>query len=173
MGKQKTIHTVKEVQNYKSKIINSINERLKGFFGDGDGIEVLKKIKFAQSGFDPLFDEPINFIEMTNQVFTYLVCLHAVELLLVKHPTHYFHVNFGTESGYDVVSEDDSIICECFAVTTPDSNKKLKKDINKVFECKHALYKYIIFYTANQMPKYVENIRNLFSEVEVIILDTI
>lgn len=173
MRKQVQFHSIEEVENYRSKIAKSINERLKALFCDDEGIEILRKIKFTRSGFDPLFDEPMNFIEMTNQVFTYLVCLHAVELLLAKHPTHVFTVNFGTESGYDVISEDESIICECFAVTTPDSNSKLKKDTQKVFQCRHALYRYIIFYTANQKPKQINKTLASYPGVEIIVLETI
>ncbi len=83
------------------------------------------------------------FIEQINQTFTYLVCLAAVEIFQSMYPTHIFTVNFGTESGYNAVSGDGSIICECFAATAPDSNKKLKLDAYKVYENKTAAFRYV------------------------------
>lgn len=114
MRKQLLISNIQQVETYRNKIIDITDNRVKGLLQGCEGIELLKQIKFNQSGYDPLFDEPLNFIEMTNQIFTYLVCLQAAERLLKQQPTHKFYVNFGTEAGYDVVSEDESIICECF-----------------------------------------------------------
>ena len=173
MRKQLLISNIQQVETYRNKIINIIDNRLKGLLQGREGIELLKQIKFNQSGYDPLFDEPLNFIEMTNQVFTYLVCLKAVELLITKHPIHSYYVNFGTESGFDVISEDETIICECFAATTPDSNSKLEKDVRKVSENKGAMNKYVIFYVSNSKPIHLENIRNKYKDVEIIALDSI
>lgn len=139
----------------------------------GEGVEFLRKVKFEQCGFDPLFEHETNFIEQTNQTFTYLVCLAAVDLLLSKYPQHKFLVNFGTESGYDVFSEDGSIICECFAVTAPGSNGKLKMDTAKVYANEVATAKYVIFYAETKQPKLIENIKMKYQSVEIISLDTI
>ncbi len=173
MRKQLLISSVEQIESYRNKIIDVTNTKLKGLQQEHEGIELLRNIKFSQSGYDPLFDEPLNFIEMTNQVFTYLVCLKAVDLLLLKHPQHSYFVNFGTESGYDVVSEDESIICECFAATSPDSNSKLEKDTKKVSENKAAEHKYIVFYSSTPKPIHVENIKKKYRDVEIMALDSI
>lgn len=168
MRKQLLIQNISQIMDYRKKIILKTKEKVNTVFQDCEGIELLERIKFSQSGYDPLFDEPINFIEMTNQVFTYLVCLSAAEILLLRHPSHSFYVNFGTESGYDVISDDASIICECFAATTPDSNGKLAKDTKRVYDDARATWKYVIFYTSNSKPGHIENIRSKYSNVEII-----
>jgi len=173
LRKQLLISSKEQVEIYRTKIIDTTNDRIKDQFQNCEGIELLRKIKFTQSGFDPLFDESTNFIEMTNQVFTYLVCLKAVDFLLIEYPSHKFYVNFGTESGYDVISEDESIICECFAATIPDNNLKLEKDVKKVFENKQASQRYVIFYVSNPKPIHVENIKTKYQGVKIISLNII
>lgn len=173
LRKKLLISSIEEVQSHRAKIIDVTNTKLSGFLHNSEGMELLRQIKFNQSGFDPLFDEPLNFIEMTNQVFTYLVCLKAVELLLAKHPAHQYFINFGTESGYDVVAEDETIICECFAATTPDSNGKLQKDTRKVSENTGAENKYVVFYSSNPKPVHIENIKKKYKDVVVIALQEI
>lgn len=172
MKKQLLISTKEQVESYRNKIINVTNSKINGLFQGCEGIELLKKNKFTQSGFDPLFDEPLNFIEMTNQVFTYIVCLKAVELLISIHPQHQFVVNFGVESGHDVQSVNESVICECFAVTSPDSNNKLKEDTEKVYNNEVAISKYIIYYATNPKHIHVSNIRKKYQGVEIIALDS-
>jgi hypothetical protein len=162
-----------QVDSLREKIVNTTNMKLKELWQTGEGIVFLKKVKFEQCGYDPLFEHVTNFIEQTNQTFTYLVCLAAVEILLSKHPSHRFRVNFGTESGYDVVSEDESIICECFAATTPDSNKKLELDTRKVYTNQTAALRYVIYYVANPKEKHVENIKRKYNGVEIISLKSL
>ncbi len=171
--KQLLISNIQQVETYRNKITDVTNNRLQGLFQGYEGIELLKQIKFHQFGFDPLFDEPLNFIEMTNQIFTYLVCLKAVEILLTLYTKSKFHVNFGTEAGYDVISEDKSIICECFAATTPDSNSKLDKDTRKVSEDVVSEHKYVVFYASSSKTKHVENLKRKYSNVEIIALECI
>lgn len=173
MRKQLVISSIRQIQEYKDKIIVTTNEKVENLFQNCTGIGLLRKIKFLTSGFDPLFDESMNFIEQVNQTFTYLVCLRAVEQLLIKHPGHNYFVNFGTEGGYDVVYEDESIVCECFASTAPDSNKKLENDVKKVYENITAINKYVIFYASSPKPIHVQNIRNKYVGVEIVPLDRI
>ncbi len=173
LNKQIVFEYKEQVNTLRERIINTTNAKLEELWQSSEGIDFLKKIKFEQCGFDPLFEHDTNFLEQTNQTFTYLVCLSAVEILLSKHPVHRFRVNFGTESGYDVVSEDESIICECFATTTPDSNKKLELDIKKVFDNKQASKRYIVFYVSKPKPIHVENIKKKYQGVEIIALQSI
>lgn len=41
-------------------------------------------------------------------------------------------MNLGTAPGYDVESEDGSVVGEVFATVNPTNNKKLQKDIARV-----------------------------------------
>lgn len=173
MNKKLLIENIVQVSSLREKIIKTTNDKLKELWQDGEGIDFLKKVKFEQCGYDPLFEHGTNFIEQTNQTFTYLVCLAAVEILKSKYPTHIFTVNFGTESGYDVVSEDGSVICECFAATSPDSNKKLELDAYKVYDNKTAAFRYVIYYVANSKENHVENIKRKYNGVEIIALKSL
>ncbi|MGI6550571.1 MAG: hypothetical protein ACOX4Q_11170 [Syntrophomonadales bacterium] len=173
MNKQILFESKEQVDNLRKRIINTTNTKLKDLWQSGEGIDFLRKVKFEPCGYDPLFEHGTNFIEQTNQTFTYLVCLEAVSILLSKYPSHRFMVNFGTESGFDVVSEDESIICECFAATTPSSNKKLELDVLKVYTNKTAVSKYVIYYVATPKEKHVENIKDKYSGVEVIALKSL
>ncbi len=173
MKKQVSFETIEQAERLREKIIDITNAMLKAMWQDGDGINFLRKIKFEPCGYDPLFEQSTNFLEQTNQTFTYLVCLDAVKILLSNHPTHKFIVNFGTESGFDVVSEDESIICECFAATAPDSNKKLEHDTLKVYTNITAASRYIIYFVSNPKEKHVENIKQKYTGVELIALKSL
>ena len=124
---------------------------MENLFINEKGLDLLRTLRFGQSGYDPLFEEPTNFIEQTNQCFTYLVCLEAVEHLLKQYSDKSFYVNFGTEAGHDVESADGEIICECFSATAPDSNKKLAKD---VANCWMKLNERVYENTGKMMEKY-------------------
>lgn len=179
MGKKKEVvrcrlfKNMEQVNEYRTKIIDNTEKYMTARLQDSIGLEFLRKIKFDKHGYDPLFEEPTNFIEQTNQTWTYLVCLSAVEYFLKEYPGKSFYVNFGTKSGYDVVSEDESIICECFATTVPNSNEKLEKDTLKVFSNENAKEKYIIFYASEQKPKQVANKMKKYPGVKILPLDTI
>ncbi len=174
LKKQRIIENIEEIEEYRRKINIITNAKVEEFLKiDVSGIDLLRQMKFKQNGFDPLFDEKTNFIEQINQTFTYLVCLKAAEILITIYPTKTFKVNFGTKSGYDIFSVDNEIICECFAATAPDSNNKLKKDTEKVFNDDIALKKYVIYYASNPKAQHVDNIRKIYQGVKIIALDNI
>ena len=173
MSKKILFSDIKQVEFYREKIINATNKHMDELLQSGKNIDFLRKVKFEQSGYDPLFEHETNFIEQVNQTFTYLVCIEAVEYLLIKYPTQKFNVNFGTEAGHDVESENGSIICECFAATNPKSNQKLKLDMQKVSRNEQALKKYVIFFAENKELTYVENLRKKYQEIEIIAIDKI
>lgn len=164
---------VEQVKLYRDKIVSITEKHMDDLLKSGPGMEFLRKIKFTQSGYDPLFQHETNFIEQVNQTFTYLVCLDAVEYLLKEHKGNRFNVCFGTEAGHDVEAEDGSIICECFAATTPDSNGKLEKDCIKVHSNQVAENKYVIFYVSTNKLVHVENIGKKYSDVTIRALDSI
>lgn len=171
--KQWGFNNIDQIKELRARILKDANDSVNALFSKDSGIELLRKIKFEQSGYDSLLDKKTNFIEQVNQTFTYLVCLAATEKLIGLYPDKSFNINFGVAPGYDVVSEDGSIICECFAVTTPDSNRKLELDTKKVFDNAEALKRYVIFYASVSRPKYVENIQKKYQDIEIIQLETI
>jgi hypothetical protein len=124
----------------------------------GDGLAFLRRAKFLKSGCDPLESErPLNLIEQINQSFTYLVSIRAAEFLLDRHPDHApFTLNLGAISGSDIISADGRIAAEVFAATSPESNNKLKKDIQKV-RATSAETKYVFFYAETCRRDYGED----------------
>lgn len=173
MNKQILFHNKDQIRLLKEKIINSSNESVKSLLQSGQGLDFIKQIKFNQCGVDPIFDEPQNFIEQVNQTCTYLVCLSALEILIDYYPSYKFYINFGTQSGYDIVSENEEIICECFAATSPDSNGKLEKDTKKVYNDLKSIKKYVIYYASSTKPVHEENIKRKYLEVQIISLSSI
>jgi hypothetical protein len=167
MDKRQLFSDLVKVNDYRVKIKDNTEKHMVNLFTQDKGLDLLRTLRFGQSGFDPLFEEPTNFIEQTNQSFTYLVCLEAVEFLLQQYPGKTFYVNFGTESGHDVESMDGEVICECFSATAPDSNKKLAKDTDKVNNNVKAKYKYVMYYASNPKPKHVDNIRKKYSDINI------
>lgn len=126
---------------------DSAAEELGKLLAQGDSLRLLRAVKFAPIGRDPLQPErPLNLIEQTNQTFTYLVSVKAVEFLLRTHPGQVpYRLNLGTAPGPDIVSSNGSVAAEVFAATHPGSNDKLPKDIEKVrgFDAKH---RYVFFH---------------------------
>ena len=110
-------------------------------------IELFADIKFNKFGLDPIKGTPLNFIEQLNQMFSDLVVLYAVENLLDKYPDKKFEVNFGAQAGIDIQSADETVAAECFAVTSVDSNAKLREDANKLMKLSKNVNYYIFFYS--------------------------
>ena len=103
----------------------------------------LAAIKFQRTVRDAVTGEPVNFIEYLNQTFTGLVCLYAAAQLLGEFPGTELTVNFGTQPGFDVVSADGGIVCECFSAASVRNNGKLKKDAAPA-----ARRRYVSFYSS-------------------------
>lgn len=171
--KKVPFNNIEQVKLYRNKIKSITEKHMSDLLSSGSGMEFLRKIKFTQAGYDPLFQHETNFLEQVNQTFTYLVCLDAVEYLLKEHEGMRFNVCFGTEAGHDVESEDGSVICECFAATTPDSNGKLEKDCIKVHSNKVAKHKYVIFYASTNKQVHVDNLRIKYYDVAIRALNSI
>lgn len=133
------------------------------------GLPAFKRIRFEKTVTDPLFEEHVNFSEYLNQTFTYLVCLHAGWEILRQFSPGAVVINFGVQPGYDVVSLDGDIICECFAATSVKSNEKLKKDVLRVHQNKVARKKLVYFYSdsADAEQAYIQNLGKQFSDVSI------
>ena len=109
-------------------------------------MEAFASFKYEKMAREPLSGEPENLIEVVNQSQTYLISLMAVEYLMKVHSDVSFKVNWGNHPGYDIESEDQRIIAECFAATSYRSNQKLVKDLKRLKENQIAEYKYEFFY---------------------------
>lgn len=91
-------------------------------------LELFADMKFNKFGVVPIKGTPLNFIEQLNQMFSDLVVLYAVEELFYKYPDKAFEVNFEARAGFDIQSCDKTVVAECFASTSVDSNSKLRED---------------------------------------------
>ncbi len=102
----------------------------------GDGIGLLRALKFEQVGFHPLDGRALNAIEQVNQIWTYLTALSAVRVLLDLHPdAGNFRIAPGANAAQplDVMSEVEGLVgAETFAAVDPRNNRKLAKDLVKL-----------------------------------------
>jgi hypothetical protein len=149
------ISTLKEIRALRKTILLTADRSVKVLMGlakSRKGFHLLSAMKFDQIGCDPLDEEcPWNFIEQLNQTFTYLVTLQGAAHLIRRHPEAApFTLNLGTLSGPDICSADKTIVAEVFAVTSPSSNQKLKKDTQKVLQMNGKLK--FVFYFSRKAP---------------------
>lgn len=175
-NKQIRIKSINELEKYKvliketsEKTVSNIQDLLWKY----DSFGILHQFKFSQVGYEPIQGYELNFIEQINQMFSHIVVLKAVEILLKRYPDKEFILNLGTQGGYDVVSLDNSIICECFSTTSPISNNKIKNDTEKLIKNSTADRKYIIFYSAEVNVTTLDNIREKHPDITFIQLDNV
>ena len=114
----------------------------------GDGIGLLRALKFDQVGFHPLGGHPLNAIEQVNQMWTYLAALSAVRVLLELHPeAGGFNIAPGAHAAQplDVMSEVEGLVgAETFAAVDPRNNRKLAKDLIKLAG-RAEVHRYVFF----------------------------
>ncbi|MDR5586112.1 hypothetical protein [Clostridium aquiflavi] len=174
--KQVKIINKEELQVYEKNIRSNAEltiNKLKLMINQNTGLEILFKLKFKKCGYEPLFGYELNIIEQLNQMFTYIVSLKALYILLEKYKNKEFVVNFGTQGGYDIISDDETIICECFASTNPMSNCKIKKDLERLKADKIALKKYEFFYSLEANETTLENLRNNYPDIDIIRINNV
>ena len=112
--------------------------RLQGWIAgfSGDGLELLRAVKFDQVGVHPLDGHALNAIEQVNQTWTYLTALAAVRKLLEWHPeAGGFRIAPGARAAqlFDVMSVAKGLVsAETFAAVDPRNNDKLNKDLVKL-----------------------------------------
>lgn len=61
MNKKIVFQNKEHVYSLCEKIIKTTNDKLKELWQDGEVIDFLKKVKFEQCGYDPLFEHGTNF----------------------------------------------------------------------------------------------------------------
>jgi hypothetical protein len=176
MDKQIVIVNPKEIRMYENRIIAntriaiaSLQDQLRTL----EGIEALRLMKFTKCGGDPFTGEHLNLVEQINQTFTYLVCLEAVRVIMERHPdrdTPYV-VSFGSKGGFDVMTKDGSIVCDCFASVRPDRHGQLIREVRKVSGYSDAKYKYVVFYAVEKKPALLQRIQVKYPDVVVIPLE--
>ena len=143
-----------EIPDYIEVIAHSAEQaqlRITEISEEKNAMALMAKLKFERLGYDPLnSSRDLNFIEQLNQTYTYLASLKAAEFIFVRHPNiSSLTLNLGTASGSDIETPDcGGIAAEVFAATHPNSNNKLKKDIEKVSKTA-AHYKYSFFMCPN------------------------
>ena len=122
---------------------------------NGPGLPFLRHIKFHPVGCDPLRpDRPLNLIEQVNQSFTYVVSVRAAEFLFDAHAEHApFVINFGARPGFDIESHDGHVAAEVFAATKPESNNKLRNDVERVRKS-GAACRYVFYYVESERREY-------------------
>jgi hypothetical protein len=112
----------------------------------GEPMALLKALRFELVGKDPLTGDGLNVVEQLNQTFTILVTLRAVERLIELHPdAGGFQLALGTSSGRDIESVVPNLVAaEVFSATRPNSNQKLKKDLERL-KTDPAPHRYVFF----------------------------
>lgn len=113
-----------------------------------DPMHFLFRLKFEQIGCDPLNDErPLNLIEQLNQTFTYLASFKASKFLFEQHANvNQLILNLGTTGGSDIeTTEEGGIAAEVFATVSPQNNRKLTVDIDKVLNVRDVKHRYVFF----------------------------
>lgn len=169
-NKVKSISNIADALTLKGHILESAEiakSNILSLTSGSSAINLLYELKFKETGFEPLESKHINIIEQLNQLFTYLVSIEAVIHLIKLHPNKTFTLNLGTASGNDIESSDATIIAEVFSATSPKSNSKLEKDIIKVNSNLTALEKYVFYYSHNDSPRYVENLKTKYPGIEI------
>lgn len=132
------IHTTDEAdQALDSLRRHSAMSRIKIAELPDDPLAALAMMKFDQMGLHPLEERPLNLIEQLNQTFTYLVAILAAKQLLEWHPeANGFRLAPGAHAPrgtLDIESLSPGIVgAETFAAVTPDNNRKLKNDLDKL-----------------------------------------
>lgn len=147
--KRQSIASISDVDRLEALITSSADvatSRLLTILQSASGLDALARVKFTPAGCDPLDpSRDLNVVEQINQTFSYLAALGAVRWLLSKHPAHApYTMNLGTTAGSDITSADGQVAGEVFAATHPDSNDKLRKELDKV-GLSPARHKYVFY----------------------------
>ena len=147
--KQRLVSSINELDSLEATIASAAHataERLARELSGSDALGAMARLKFAPTGCDPLdLERSLNFVEQLNQSFTYLASIEATRWLFRQHPDHApFILSLGTSPGSDIASADGAVVAEVFAATHPDSNNKMRKDIQKV-RATTATHRYVFY----------------------------
>lgn len=125
----------------------------------GQGIGLLRAMKFEQIGIHPIYGNPLNLIEQVNQTFSYLVAIEAARFLLDRHPhAGGFKLAPGAHAALecDVMSIKLGVVAaETFAAVLRTNNRKMVNDIRKLGPSP-AMHRYVFFTDAACRHRSVE-----------------
>jgi len=113
----------------------------------GNGLDLLRRMKFDALGWHPFEGRALNLIEQVNQTFSTLVALKAARILLGRHPdANGYRLILGPYKGTDIESIVPGLVAaEVFAAVSPDSNDKLRDDIERISQ-NTARHRYVLFH---------------------------
>lgn len=174
MIKRVTVHSLDELNYYKNKVVSNLNkcsDQLSKLTLSKDSFALFQTLKFKKCVTDPFSGEAENFIEVVNQSMTYIVSIIAAEYLLNLYPDKTFILNLGNISGNDIISDDGTVICECFAASSYRSNKKLTLDLERLKENSTAEHKYEIFYDEVFTSEHQNYYANKYPDITIIKLE--
>ena len=149
-----------DIEILRNKIMASVemtSQKVRSYQETMDPIKLMFEMRFHKLGFDPITHTALNFVEQLNQMFSDLVVLEGAQYLVHNYPGKVFRLHLGTESGFDIESDDGQIVAECFAVTTVRSNDKLAKDSKKLMKYNNCAKKYIFMYSQSDSIDYLNN----------------
>jgi hypothetical protein len=169
------IHSLDELRTYKETITSNLNKgikQLQELLANGNPLHIFQMFKFEKFVAEPLSGKQENLIEVINQSMTYIVSLMAVEYLLKTFPDKAFIINWGNASGYDIISEDGCVICECFAATSYRSNGKLSSDLKRLNKAS-ADYRYEFFYDKEYTESQNKYYNSKYPNIQIIKFDKV
>ena len=149
MTKQVTISNSQQLSEYKEilkKNIDATMYAIKNIVMENSSFDAIALFKYEKTVTEALTGEDENLIEFLNQTQTYLVSIMAVECLMKLFPDKEFIVNFGNIPGHDILSTDEEVIAECFAVANFRNNRKLISDLDRLVANESALHKFVFFH---------------------------
>lgn len=129
--------TIEDVDRHVARITEA-STRLQTWVAghQGDGMTLLRRMKFQTVGFHPIDHRPLNLVEQINQTWTHLVALEAARRLLERHPdAGGFRLAPGAHAAQalDVMSIEPGLVgAETFAAVDVKNNKKLRRDLEKL-----------------------------------------
>jgi hypothetical protein len=155
---QMSVKTLADVDRYLTRIIASTRraqERIAAL--DINSLELFRLMKFGSVGFHHLIDErEINLVEQINQTWNYIAALAAARLLLSMHQeAGGFELATVAHAALalDIMSGRRGLVgAEVFAAVTPNNNRKLKGDLDKLTK-RDEVHRYVFFLS----PKYPRN----------------
>ena len=133
-----------------------------------DPMEALHAMRFEPIGFNPLNGNPLNLMEQLTQTFHNLVSFTAASNLLENFPeSGGLRLAPQFAPGLDITSIEPGVVAaEVFAAVTPGNNDKLRNDARNVCRA-HADHRFVFFYSPNEDPALLENVRHEFPNVQI------
>jgi hypothetical protein len=148
--KRQEISNLDDLDRLEGRILCSVKTAaatLKNLLESVDSVGVFAKLKFTEVGIDPIdVSRPLNLVEQLNQTFTYLASVAGARWIASRYPESLpLLLNLGTSPGFDIQSGCGKFIAETFAVTHPNSNDKLRKDVSRLEENTSAEHRFVFY----------------------------